>query len=178
MKTNQFLIAGLLLAALALSSPRLQAAEATSVDASAPAQVELLDPGTMREVKRLHGTARRTTEQQIRELATWLEKSIARRLPQGESFQVTLKDVDLAGDYEPWRSVQMQDVRVVKDLYPPRIDLSWRRADASGLVISEGETSLRDPAFLQGSGPIGNDVLRHEKRLLQGWLRTVLSQAQ
>jgi hypothetical protein len=62
-------------------------------------------------------------------------------------------------------------VRVVKDIYPPRIDLRFRLTDADGRTLSEGERSLRDSAFLTRDGLDSNDPLRFEKRLLDSWLR-------
>jgi len=78
----------------------------------------------------------------------------------------------MAGDFEPWRGAQFQDVRVVKEIYPPRINLSYKLTDASGAVVKEGEESLRDTSFMLTTTPIpNNDSLRYEKALLDNWLR-------
>ena len=68
----------------------------------------------------------------------------------------------------------LQDVRVVKDLYPPRIELAWEFVGADGEVLREGEGTLRDLNFLTGSGLLDGDPLRYEKRMLRDWLRRVL----
>ena len=44
-------------------------------------------------------------------------------LPAGQTLTVTFTDIDLAGDFEPWRGGQAMDIRIVKDVYPPRMDL-------------------------------------------------------
>ncbi|MFP4541842.1 MAG: DUF3016 domain-containing protein, partial [Opitutales bacterium] len=34
---------------------------------------------------------------------------------------IEFRDVDLAGEVEPWMRPSMSDVRIVKDIYPPRL---------------------------------------------------------
>ena len=92
------------------------------------------------------------------------------------SFRIT--DVDRAGDYEPWHGVQHQDVRIIRDIYPPRMTLQVRHFDASGALVSEGERKLSDMAFLIGPTPLNDsDPLRYEKRMIDSWLRRELDTA-
>ena len=63
------------------------------------------------------------------------------------------------------------DIRIVKDVYPPRMDLEFKLTAADGRVIKEGKRQLRDLAFM---GKITNnprDNLRFEKNLLDDWLK-------
>lgn len=158
--------------AVALVQPALaqeEVADASRVD------VSLGDFSKMREVKHLRGAQQRDTTQAIQLLADWLQSQAERSLPADQSLKVTLRDVDLAGEYEPGRMGSMYDVRIIKDIYPPRIELDYRLSDASGAVLREGEVTLRDTGFLLGAGPIGSDALRYEKRMLRDWLRSLVS---
>lgn len=159
--------------AMALTALSMQPVLAQDAAATA-ARVEVTpgDFSQMREIKHLHGAQKRDTTQAIQTLADWLQSQAERSLPAGQSLQVTLRDVDLAGEYEPGRT-DMYDIRVVKDLYPPRIELDYRLSDASGTVLREGEATLRDIGFLRSVGPMGNDSLRYEKRMLRDWLRSL-----
>lgn len=145
-------------------------------DGSAASRIEvsLGDVSQMREVKHLRGTQQHATTRSIEALAEWLKQQAERSLPADRSLQVTLRDVDLAGEYEPGRT-DMYDIRVVKDIYPPRIELDYRLGDASGALLREGEATLRDIGFLHGATPVGNDTLRYEKRMLRDWLRSLSS---
>ena len=138
--------------------------------------VTLDDVSRMREVKHLRGAQQRDTTQAIQSLAGWLQHQAERRLPAEQSLQITLRDVDLAGEYEPGRMSDMHDIRIIKTLYPPRIELEYRLSDASGTVLREGEATLRDTGFLLGAGPLGSDPLRYEKRMLRDWLRSITMQ--
>ena len=76
----------------------------------------------------------------------------------------------LAG--EPWRGPRFDDVRIVKDIYPPRISLSFRLTDAEGNVVKEGKRELRDLAFMMKINmSFRDDSVRYEKALLDDWLR-------
>lgn len=89
----------------------------------------------------------------------------------GQKLAVTFTDVDLAGDFEPWRGGQWGDVRIVKEIYPPRLVFAFRLADAEGKVVKEGKRDLRDIAFMMKlTMGFRDDPLRHEKALLDDWL--------
>ncbi len=111
-------------------------------------------------------------------LSEHLRKRADLLLPPGDQLQVTINDIKLAGDYEPWRGPNFQDIRIMKDLYPPRIDLHYRLLAADGSVIREGSNKLRDMAYLQRTVPFNNDELRYDKRLLDDWLNREFVRAQ
>ena len=93
----------------------------------------------------------------VTQLATYFQRSAERQLPDGQRLSVTITDIRRAGQYEPWHGPRMQDVRVVKDIYPPRMSFEYTLTDASGAVIDQGERKLVDSAFLT-SGPRVNDT--------------------
>lgn len=108
----------------------------------------------------------------LKVLKSYIEGRASRMLPPGDRLAIVVTDIDRAGNFEPWRPYPMRDVRIIKDIYPPRIDLHFQLFDANGKVIREGARKLRDPAFLSDSGYPGNtDSLRYEKALLDRWLR-------
>lgn len=158
---------------LALAIPTVTMAQQVTpiTSPSATVTVELGDFDTMSELKHLRGNQRRDTERQIESLAKWLAKRAERRLPQGQTLAITLQDVDLAGDIEPGRGPNMRDVRVVREIYPPQIELSWNVSDAAGATVDEGQDTLRDLGFLTTMNLLASDPQRYEKRMLDKWLR-------
>lgn len=158
---------------LALATPATTTAEeATPITSpKSTVTVELGDFDAMRELKHLRGNQRRETERQIEDLAKWLAKRAERSLPQGQTLAITLHDVDLAGDFEPGHGPGMRDVRVVREIYPPQIEISWRVRDAAGATLDEGQATLRDLGFLTTMNLLASDPQRYEKRMLGTWLR-------
>lgn len=109
-------------------------------------------------------------EEWQRMLGEHLRKRADAVLPAGERLEVTVDDIKLAGDYEPWRGPNLEDVRIMKDIYPPRLELHFRLLGADGAPIRDGEAKLRDLSYLQRSLPLSNDPLRYDKRQIDEWL--------
>ena len=86
-------------------------------------------------------------------------------------------DIDLAGEYEPQRGPQFMDVRIVKDIYPPRFDLEFKLTGADGKVISSGKRQLRDLNFMSRLVLPSSEPLRYEKDILKDWLRGEIKSA-
>lgn len=141
-------------------------------------EVTYVEPEKFTDVQDHFGGSQKPNEHYLRQLKEHLERRASKRLAEGQRLTVTITDIDMAGDFEPWRSPQFQDVRIIKDIYPPRIDLSFRLTDANGQVIAEGERELRDLNFnMRTTGLPSNDTLRHEKALLDDWLARELRRA-
>lgn len=104
-------------------------------------------------------------------LKAYIEKRAARHVPPGQHLDITITDVKLAGNYEPWLGPQLDDVRIVRDIYPPRIDLDFKLVGADGTVLREGSRKLRNAAFMYSVGANDQDSLRYEKALIDRWLR-------
>lgn len=90
---------------------------------------------------------------------------------EGQKLEIHFLDIDLAGDFEPWRGPSYDRVRVVKDIYPPRMTVLFRLTAADGTVLAEGRRELRDLGFLESIRLPTSDSLRHDKELLAVWLR-------
>ncbi|MFC5576852.1 DUF3016 domain-containing protein [Lysobacter niabensis] len=143
-----------------------------SLPEQGPVNVRWEDPARFSEIRYSHNSWESRRGNWVEELAEHLRKSAARRLPAGERLDVNITDIDLAGDYEPWRGVNFQDTRFLLDIYPPRMTLTFTRTDANGTVISQGERKLNDMAYLMSSAVVGrtSDTLRYEKNMINRWL--------
>jgi class 3 adenylate cyclase len=112
------------------------------------------------------------------QLKEHLEGEAGRLLGPGQKLTVTFTDIDLAGAYEPWRGPQFSDVRIIKDIYPPRLVLTFVLTGADGKVLKQGPRQLSDMAFLlRITRAFRDDPLRYEKELLDDWLATELRDA-
>ena len=110
-------------------------------------------------------------EEWMRQLSSELRRAGERTLPNGQQLQVTINDIKLAGSFEPWRRPGQEDVRILKDIYPPRVDLHYKLLASDGSTIREGDSKLRDSAYLMRSDIHSTDPLRFDKRLLSEWVR-------
>ena len=95
-------------------------------------------------------------------------------LKPGQRLHVDITDIRLAGAYEPWHGPQWSYVRVMRDAYPPRIDLAFRLVDQDGNVLREDKRALRDLDYLNsgvGLPAATGASLYYDKALLRRWLR-------
>jgi hypothetical protein len=154
------------------SSSLLAADAPRALPDSGPVQVTWGDPSRFSE---LTSTGNRYAAAQgdwLPKLATYLRTQAEKQLAPGHRLEVTIVDIKRAGQYEPWRGLQQQDVRIIRDIYPPRMMVKFRELDANGNVVTQGERTLSDPAFLTNAAPFDNaDPLRYEKRMIDSWIR-------
>lgn len=113
----------------------------------------------------------------VKRLSDYITQRAERKLPAGLQLHVVVTDVDMAGEYEPWRMSSSRDIRIVKDLYPPRINLSFRIVNAEGRVVAEGDRKLRDMSFMYSGRALDSDPLKYEKKLLDRWISRELGSA-
>jgi Protein of unknown function (DUF3016) len=111
------------------------------------------------------------------DLDRYLRAAGDRYVPPGLTLEIRITNVDLAGEFEPWRGPQVDRVRIMRDVYPPRIDLEFRLTDAQGAVVAEGRRVLRDPLYLTGAVRQDSDRLRYDTLLLGNWLRQEFGRA-
>ncbi len=145
---------------------------------SGPVSVAWVDPATFTELRHSSNRWAATEGDWLQELAQYLRKRAQEQLAPGDRLELTIVDVDRAGEYEPWHGLALHDTRIVRDLYPPRMTLQFRHYSAGGSLLAEGERKLSDPAFLINSSPINSsDPLRFEKRMIDAWVRRDLDTA-
>jgi len=119
-------------------------------------------------------------DENLSELKRYIVERANRLIPQGEKLTLTFTDIDLAGEYEPWRtSGRGREARIVKDIYTPKMDLSFRLTDASGNVIKEGTRHLSNMTFMMDILPanLRSEPLGYDKEMVGNWLRSEFGHA-
>ena len=146
-----------------------------ALTAEGPVQVQWTDPAQFSELRYSRNRWDAQRGDWVEDLAEYLRKQASKQLPEGQKLEVTITDIKRAGDYEPWHGPRLDDVRIMRDIYPPRISLQFTLTDANGQVIDQGERKLSDTGYLLNSSlPSNTDPLRYEKRMLNDWLRREL----
>lgn len=133
--------------------------------------VSYKDPQHFTEAKRSLGVHLVNADAYLEPLKTYIAQRASRILAPGQRLDIEVTDVVRAGAYEPWRGPDFNDVRIIRDIYPPRIDLDFTLYGADGKVLRQGQRKLRNAAFLSSSSPVDQDALRYEKSLIDLWLR-------
>lgn len=165
---------------------RLAAASLTAVllgtapvHAGSPDQVNVyyVDPDNFTEFRHAGIGVDRNERGWLNTLARHIAQRAGAALPAGQRLNIVVTDVDRAGDYEPWHGGQSADVRIVRDIYPPSIDLKFTLLSADGTILRAGETRLHDMNFMMRMNRYSDDPLRYEKSMIDDWVSRAFAPA-
>ena len=154
-KIKTFIYAILLMAIIPLSY--VQAAEV---------EVNWLKPEKYTDVKAGQGHRKRFKERTFKAFEQHF-KTLAKALPEQQKLVVNVTNVDLAGDV----NFNIKRIRVVKDIFIPRMAFNYQLLDAEGAVIKSEEVSLKDMGFLMHNPSLRyrSKPLLYEKAMLDKW---------
>ena len=94
---------------------------------------------------------------------------LAESLPENQKLIFDITNVDLAGDVN---FGGIKRIRIVKDLFFPRIEFSYQLLNADNSVIKSEKVSLKDMGFMMHSGlRYRNQTLGYEKEMLDDWFK-------
>lgn len=104
----------------------------------------------------------------MKELGSYIQKLGERYLPAGQQLQVEIRNIDLAGRYEPWR-LNAYQVRFMREITWPSIDLHYVLKQ-NGQIVSQADARVMDQLYLQRLGRANrSDRLYSEKAMLSDW---------
>ena len=104
-------------------------------------------------------------------IAKFMQEMGEEILPPDMNLDIRVTDIDLAGNFEPWRGPQSDQVRITNQLYPPLIVLEFRVIGPRVQVIQSGKRELTDLDYQRRTFYPMDDYLRYEKDLLRHWFR-------
>lgn len=159
------LLKGILLLTLPLTSLFTQAATV---------EVVWTEPDNYRDIYPGEESRKRFRERTFASFDKHFNK-LAEKLPADQILKINMLDVDLAGDTHIGG---IKRIRIIKDLYFPRLKFSYQLFDAKNKELNSGEINLKDMSFMSGVRlRYRNESLGYEKNMLDEWFdETFLSQ--
>lgn len=158
---------------LAMMLPLAAAAASVAGTAAPRVTVHYQDPHTFAESRNAGFGHRYDHGDYMQRLRAFIVRTATPLLAPGERLSITFTDIQLAGNYEPWRGPLWDDVRFMRDIYPPRFKLNFELTGAHGTLLRHGTRELTDLAYLQDTSvmAIDTDPLAYDKAVLRRWLR-------
>lgn len=131
------------------------------------------EPETFRDIEAGNLMAQKQFQQRvIDELGRHIKAAADQYLPDQYRLNMTVTDVDLAGDVEYFFTRFPDGIRIVRDLYFPSIEFTYELTDETGTVRITGQENVRDIGFqFAGSRFITNAPFGYEKRMIDKWFR-------
>ncbi len=143
----------------------------TSLAHAGEVKVTWQDPDKYTDIRPTSET-REAFQQRVTKELDAVFQDLAKKLPDGVQWEVTVTDLDLAGDVRPPQGARINDIRIVKDLYWPRMSLHYKMSDSSGKVLAEAKEDIKDMNFLMSSMiPSGHTSLQYEEKMLTDWFK-------
>lgn len=107
----------------------------------------------------------------LAQLKEYIQSRGPRYLGEAQRLEIKVTNVDLAGEFEPWRGSGFDTVRIMRDIYPPRMMLEFRLFDSQGRVVAEGSRQLQELSYLELLSVRTDDRLRYDKEMINNWFR-------
>jgi hypothetical protein len=143
------------------------AATPLSVEAAGSVDVTFTNPQRYRDIGDRYASRRSRV---LKEVESYFNYLGDRYLKDGQVLSIEVLNIDLAGQYEPWR-FEFRDVRIMRDITPPRLKLRYALVDR-GKLLMRAEENVTDMTYLWGAGSIyGDQRLGYEKKMLREWFR-------
>lgn len=133
-------------------------------------QVNWIEPHNFTDADAPFASIQDTREDTLYHLERHLSK-LGKALPDGYQLTVDVQDLDLAGE-----AIQ-QEMRVVRNGFPPRIEFSYELADKDGKILSKGQENIRDLVFLTNRpARYRNEIYAYEKQMLDRWFKKAFTE--
>ena len=106
------------------------------------------------------------------QLTQGIQRDANRFLADDQSLAIHFTDIDLAGQFEPWHGIPMDDIRWIREIYIPRLKFDYKITNADGSIVTEGKADLTDPAFqMRTTMNEINQTTVYERRMITDWMR-------
>lgn len=147
-------------------------------DPESPVTVRFDDPDGFRDVTD-RGYLTRASSRVLASLTGAFEKAGAEVLEPGQSLEIIVTEVDLAGEYQMLRYTGGHLVRVHREVTWPRIEFSYRVLEG-GSEVSSGIAEVDDKNYLHNlrvRAQHPTDSIPYEKAMLERWFAEAFDRA-
>ncbi|AZG74742.1 DUF3016 domain-containing protein [Shewanella livingstonensis] len=133
-------------------------------------KIEWQNPKDFRDIKTSNELQSRFENRLFETLTKNINKQAEKILKPGQTLQMTVTNLDLAGDMRPTFGATPGDLRIVKDLYPPRATFSYSISEADKVIVA-GDEKITDMSFMYNSHRFNDRPFQYETTLFTDWLQ-------
>lgn len=148
--------------------------DASMVTQAGAVTIEWLDPAKYTDIKASSELQSRFQQRVFDTLTANLAQQVTPMLESNEKLELVVTNVDLAGDIRPTFGATLNDIRIVSNLYPPRITFTYKVIKGNQTMLA-GSEKLQDLGFLDGIQPIIDRPFMYESGLLTTWFNKTVA---
>ena len=133
---------------------------------AASSEVTWTNPDKYRDIRPGNESRKHYRERIFKDFEKHFAK-LADRLPEQQTLKLDVTNVDLAGDT---LAGGIDRLRIVKEIYSPRMKFSYELVDTNGKVIKSEDVAIKDMSFMTGSNlKYRQKSLGYEKKMIDDW---------
>ncbi|MCU8070886.1 DUF3016 domain-containing protein [Shewanella sp. SM32] len=171
MKIQSLLLAGVLSCSAAWAADE---APVDPVTEDGVVKIVWQSPKDYRDIKSSGELQSRYEKRLFETLTENINKEAAKILKQNQKLEMTITDVDLAGDMRPTFGATANDLRIIKDIYPPRMTFSYQVMENDKVIIA-GDEKLSNMGFMDGIQSLNDKPFMYETKMLTEWLKKTIA---
>ncbi|QDE32651.1 MULTISPECIES: DUF3016 domain-containing protein [Shewanella] len=137
-------------------------------------KIEWQNPKDFSDIKTSNELQSRFETRLFETLTNNINKQAEKILKPNQKLEMIVTNFDLAGDMRPTFGATPSDLRVVKDLYPPRATFSYTITE-NGNVIIAGDEKITDMSFMYNTRRLNNKPFQYETTLFDDWLNKTIA---
>ena len=141
---------------------------------AATVDINWVEPDKFQDIESAESRQERFQERVFKSLGNTIE-TLAARLPDTYHMNISVTDIDLAGDV---KFTHTERIRIVDDLYFPSIKLNYELLDKEHKSLAASDVRVKDMGFLQGihHSARHRDFLHYEGIMLQDWFKKTFAE--
>ncbi|MCU8001804.1 MULTISPECIES: DUF3016 domain-containing protein [unclassified Shewanella] len=171
MKIQSLLLAGVLSCSAAWAADE---APVDPVTEDGVVKIVWQSPKDYRDIKSSGELQSRYEKRLFETLTENINKEATKILKPNQKLEMTITDVDLAGDMHPTFGATANDLRIIKDIYPPRMTFSYQVMENDKVIIA-GDEKLSDMGFMGGIQSLNDKPFMYETKMLTEWLKKTIA---
>lgn len=158
----------LLVPALMVLSGASLAQKSTAESAEAKVEITWQDPKSYTDVRPSNESRKKFRERVFNSLDKYFNQ-LAEALPEGQTLEITVTDLDLAGQVWPTMRAGAFDIRIIDRVYIPRMEFSYQLKNRD-TVIKSADVNIKEMAFMNRVSRLrSSDPFRYEKDMIKRW---------
>jgi len=171
MNVKYLLIAAIFVGHVAIAEEAITPNPVTEVGV---VKIEWENPQDFRDINTSNELQSRFEARLFDTLTKNINKQAQKTLKPDQQLAMKVTDLDLAGDIRPTFGATPNDLRIVKDLYPPRATFSYTITEKGNVVLA-GDEKITDMSFMHTTQRFSSRPFQYETNLFDQWLQRTIA---
>ncbi|WNC69110.1 DUF3016 domain-containing protein [Thalassotalea nanhaiensis] len=133
------------------------------------AEIDWVDPDKYTDIRPGNESRSKMQKRVFKELGKHFSE-LAAKLPEGQTLKISVTNIDLAGDVRYMVGPNNDTIRIVEDLYFPKMKFDYQLINSDKSIISTAKADIKDMSFNTGvRSSMSSEAFQYEKNMIDDW---------